>query len=50
MDGVPGAVWSVGGRARVVFGSAVAGGRVVGIDLLAGTDRLGDLTLTVLED
>jgi hypothetical protein len=40
----------VGGRAHVVFGSAVAAGRVVGIDLLADTDRLGDLTLTVLED
>jgi hypothetical protein len=34
----------------VVFGSAVAGGRVAGIDLLADTDRLGALTLTVLED
>jgi RNA polymerase sigma-70 factor (ECF subfamily) len=50
VDGVPGAVWSVGGRPRVVFGFAVSGGRVVGIELLADADRLGDLTLTVLED
>jgi hypothetical protein len=50
VDGVPGAVWSVGGRPRVVFGATVAGDRVVGVELLAGADRLGALTLTVLMD
>ncbi|SDY34791.1 RNA polymerase sigma-70 factor, ECF subfamily [Modestobacter sp. DSM 44400] len=38
---LPGAVWSVGGRPRVVLGFAVAEGRVVRIDLMADADRLG---------
>ena len=50
VDGLAGAVWSVGGRPRVVFGFTVAGGRVVGIDLLADAGRLGDLTLAPLEE
>jgi hypothetical protein len=50
VDGLAGAVWSVGCRPRVVFGFTVAGGRVVGIDLLADAGRLGDLTLAPLEE
>jgi RNA polymerase sigma-70 factor (ECF subfamily) len=50
VDGLAGAVWSMGGRPRVVFGFTVAGGRVVGIDLVADAGRLGDLTLAPLEE
>ena len=35
VDGLAGAVWSVGGRPQVVFAFTVRGGRVVGIELLA---------------
>jgi RNA polymerase sigma-70 factor (ECF subfamily) len=45
VDGLAGAVWSVGGRTRVVFAFAVRGGRVVGIELLGDPETLGILDL-----
>ncbi|MGH8991155.1 MAG: sigma-70 family RNA polymerase sigma factor [Acidimicrobiia bacterium] len=50
VDGVPAAVWAPGGRPRVVLGFTIAGGRIVGIDLLADPDRLRHLDLAVLDD
>jgi RNA polymerase sigma-70 factor (ECF subfamily) len=46
VDGLAGAVWSVGGRPRVVFDFTVHGGRVVGIEMLGD---LGTLELLDLE-
>ncbi|MGO9558141.1 MAG: sigma-70 family RNA polymerase sigma factor [Acidimicrobiales bacterium] len=45
VDGVAGAVVSVGGRPMVVFGFTVRGGRVVGIELLADPETLKVLAL-----
>jgi RNA polymerase sigma-70 factor (ECF subfamily) len=50
VDGVPAAVWAPGGRPRVVLGFTIAGGRIVGIDLLADPERLRRLDLAVLDD
>jgi RNA polymerase sigma factor (sigma-70 family) len=50
VDGVPAAVWAPGGRPRVVLGFTIAGGRIVGIDLLADPERLRQLDLAVLDD
>jgi RNA polymerase sigma-70 factor (ECF subfamily) len=49
VDGVPAAVWSVGGRPRVVFAFTVAGGVVGAIRLIADPDVLAGLTLKPLE-
>jgi RNA polymerase sigma-70 factor (ECF subfamily) len=45
VDGLAGAVVSVGGRPMVVFGFTVRGGRVVGIELLADPETLAILDL-----
>jgi RNA polymerase sigma factor (sigma-70 family) len=50
VDGAPAAVWAPGGRPRVVVGFTIAGGRIVGIDLLADPERLRQLDLVVLDD
>ena len=50
VDGAVGAVWSVGGKARVVFDFPVQGGRVTGIDLVADPERLGRLAITPGDD
>jgi RNA polymerase sigma-70 factor (ECF subfamily) len=50
VDGVPAAVWAPGGRPRVVFGFAIADGRIVGIDVLADPERLRQLDVAVLDD
>jgi RNA polymerase sigma-70 factor, ECF subfamily len=50
VDGVPAAVWAPGGRPRVVLSFTIAGGRIVGIDLLADPERLRHLDLAVLDD
>jgi RNA polymerase sigma factor (sigma-70 family) len=49
VDGLAGAVWSVGGRPRVVFDFAVRGGRVVGIELLGDPETVGALALEPLQ-
>ncbi|WP_327009005.1 sigma-70 family RNA polymerase sigma factor [Dactylosporangium sp. NBC_01737] len=48
IDGFVGAVWSAGGKPRVVFDFVVAGGRVVEIELLGDPSTLERLDLTVL--
>jgi RNA polymerase sigma factor (sigma-70 family) len=49
VDGVPGAVWAVNGRPRVVFRFTVSGGLVTGIEMVGDPDALDRLTLDVLE-
>jgi RNA polymerase sigma factor (sigma-70 family) len=49
VDGAAGAVWAPGGRPRVVFAFAIAGGRITGIDLVADPERLRELELTTLD-
>jgi RNA polymerase sigma-70 factor (ECF subfamily) len=45
IDGLAGAVWSVGGRPRVVFAFSVRDGRVVGIEMLGDPETLEALEL-----
>lgn len=49
VDGAVGAVWSVGGRPRVVFDFIVRGGRVAAITLLADPDTLEGMDLELLD-
>lgn len=49
LDGAPGAVWTVHGRARVAFAFTIENGRIVEIELLADPlvlDRLAATTST----
>jgi RNA polymerase sigma factor (sigma-70 family) len=48
VDGVPGLVWTAGGRPRVVFGFGITDGRIVEIELVADPERIGRLDLTIL--
>jgi RNA polymerase sigma factor (sigma-70 family) len=50
VDGVPAAVWAPAGRPRAVLGFTIAGGRIVGIDILADPERLRRLDVAVLDD
>ncbi len=50
VDGIAGLVWSQGGKPRVVFDFAVAGARIVRIDLLADPERLRHTDLVPVED
>ena len=45
LDGMPGAVWQVGGQARVAFVFTVTDGSVTEIELLADTDVLNQLDI-----
>jgi RNA polymerase sigma factor (sigma-70 family) len=45
VDGLAGAVWSVGGKPQVVFDFTVRGGRVVGIEMLGDPETLELLDL-----
>jgi RNA polymerase sigma-70 factor (ECF subfamily) len=51
IDGIPGLVWTQGGRPKVVFAFTVdrtAGGRrIVGIEMLAEPDRLAELDVLI---
>ncbi len=49
IDGAAGAVWSVGGRPRVVFAFTITDGRIVEIDLLADPERLAGFDLEFLD-
>ena len=49
VDGAVGAVWSVGGRPRIVFDFVVRGGRVAAITLLADPDTLEGMDLELLD-
>ena len=49
IDGDAGAVWSAGGRPRVVFDFTVVGGKVVSIEMLADRTLLDELDLLILD-
>ena len=49
VDGAVGAVWSVGGRPRIVFDFVLRGGRVAAITLLADPDTLEGMDLELLD-
>ena len=50
VDGLAGAVWSVGGRPRVVFAFSVRDGRVVGIEMLGDPETLEALDLERVQE
>jgi RNA polymerase sigma-70 factor (ECF subfamily) len=49
IDGVPGGVWAAGGRPIIVFGFTVRDGKVVEIELVADSERLGGLQIDLLQ-
>jgi RNA polymerase sigma factor (sigma-70 family) len=49
IDGAPGAVWSVGGRPRIVFAFTITDNRIVEINLLADPERLAGFDLEFLD-
>ena len=49
IDGAVGIVWAVSGRAKVAWDFTIRDGKVVHIDMLAASDTLDDLDLTILE-
>jgi RNA polymerase sigma factor (sigma-70 family) len=49
IDGAVGAVWASGGRPRMAFAFAIRDGKIVGIDIIADADRLGQLDLAFLD-
>lgn len=48
IDGVPGAIWSVAGKARVVFDFTIADDVVVAIDMLSDPETLAELELELV--
>jgi RNA polymerase sigma-70 factor (ECF subfamily) len=48
VDGLAGAAWAPGGRARVVFDFRIVDGKITSIDLLADAEVLGGLDLVLL--
>jgi RNA polymerase sigma factor (sigma-70 family) len=49
IDGAVGIVWAVSGRAKVAWDFTIRDGKVVHIDMLAASDTLDDLDLTILQ-
>jgi RNA polymerase sigma-70 factor (ECF subfamily) len=47
IDGAAGAVWTVGGRPRVVFSFTIEGGTIVAIDLVSDSERLAEMDLVL---
>jgi RNA polymerase sigma factor (sigma-70 family) len=50
IDGGVGIVWAVSGRAKVAWDFTIRDGKIVHIDMLAASDTLDDLDLTILGD
>jgi RNA polymerase sigma-70 factor (ECF subfamily) len=50
IDGLAGAVWSIGGQPRVAFAFTIRDGRVAGIELLGDPDTLDVLDLEPIRD
>jgi RNA polymerase sigma-70 factor (ECF subfamily) len=50
VDGAVGAVWAAGGRPRVLFGFSIAAGKITAIEILADPVRLGQATITLLDE
>jgi RNA polymerase sigma-70 factor, ECF subfamily len=49
IDGAVGIVWAVRGRAKVAWDFTIRDGKIVHIDMLAGSDTFDGLDLTILE-
>jgi RNA polymerase sigma factor (sigma-70 family) len=49
VNGAAGLVWAPGGRPRVVFSFTIVRGKIVAIDMLADSARLGQLDIAFLE-
>jgi hypothetical protein len=49
IDGVPGAVWAPGGRVLVAFDFTIADGKITEITLIADTDSVDQLDVTILD-
>jgi RNA polymerase sigma factor (sigma-70 family) len=50
VDGAPGLVWAPGGRPRVVFAFTIDGEKIVAIEMVADSERLGRLDLMISAD
>jgi RNA polymerase sigma factor (sigma-70 family) len=50
IDGAVGIVWAVSGRTKVAWDFTIRDGKIVHIDMLAASDTLDDLDLTILDD
>lgn len=50
VDGAAGAVWTVHGQPRVVFGFTIRHGRIVGIEMIGDPVRLSELDLVFPDD
>jgi RNA polymerase sigma factor (sigma-70 family) len=50
VNGAVGAVWSPGGKPRVVFGFTITRGKIVEINLVADPERLRQLDVAILND
>ncbi|GAA3928489.1 sigma-70 family RNA polymerase sigma factor [Luteimonas lutimaris] len=49
VDGMVGAVWAPGGTPRVVIRFAIAGGKVVAIEIVADPSRIGEIGVVMLD-
>jgi RNA polymerase sigma-70 factor, ECF subfamily len=49
IDGAVGIAWAVGGRVKVAWDFTIMDGKIVHIDMLAASDSLDDLDLTLLD-
>jgi RNA polymerase sigma factor (sigma-70 family) len=50
IDGAAGLVWAPGGQPRAAFGFTVARGRIVGIEIIADPERIGQLDVVLLNE
>jgi len=50
VDRADGLVWAVGGKPRVVFDFTIKNGKIVGIDMIADPDHLGQLDVAFLDE
>jgi RNA polymerase sigma factor (sigma-70 family) len=50
VDGAAGALWARGGKPRIVFDFMIRDGKIVGIDILADPEVIGELDLAVVDD
>jgi RNA polymerase sigma factor (sigma-70 family) len=50
VDGMPGAVWAPGGTPRVAFAFTIESGTIVGIEVVADPEGVGQLDLIILTD
>jgi RNA polymerase sigma-70 factor, ECF subfamily len=48
VDGSIGLAWAPGGKPKVIFGMKITDGRIVEIELIADTERIGELELDLL--